>query len=84
LAQIGIQFMEDVGQDTGHWWGASLLSTISNNIQVHILSKNTIIIIVKVRIENIQIKYECMEYEFGIKIQSLAIETTNAQWVRIF
>ncbi|KAI3414199.1 hypothetical protein GPALN_011656 [Globodera pallida] len=65
LEQLGIESTEDITEQNS-WWGASLLSSISNNIQVIL--------------ENAHIRYECPSYNFGVKIQSLTIQTTNSNW----
>uniref|UniRef100_A0A914GVN0 Vacuolar protein sorting-associated protein 13D n=1 Tax=Globodera rostochiensis TaxID=31243 RepID=A0A914GVN0_GLORO len=65
LEQLGIESTEDTIEQNS-WWGASLLSSISNNIQVIL--------------ENAHIRYECPSYNFGVTIQSLTIQTTNSNW----
>uniref|UniRef100_A0A915N7T9 Chorein N-terminal domain-containing protein n=1 Tax=Meloidogyne javanica TaxID=6303 RepID=A0A915N7T9_MELJA len=65
LSQLGIKLNENEEQNS--WWGTtSLLSTISSNIQI--------------LVENVHIKYEATDFNFGVQIDSLNVQTTNAQW----
>ncbi|CAK5099008.1 unnamed protein product [Meloidogyne enterolobii] len=65
LSQLGIKLNENEEQNS--WWGTtSILSTISSNIQI--------------LVENVHIKYESTDFNFGVQIDSLNVQTTNAQW----
>ncbi|KAI6181931.1 hypothetical protein M3Y98_00882500 [Aphelenchoides besseyi] len=55
------------------WWGASVVSAVSNNIQLIL--------------DNVHIRYEDnvtmpdgSPFHFGFRIQNISIQTTNAQW----
>ena len=58
------------------WWGASLISSITHNIQVIL--------------DNVHVRYEeggggCSDrrnaFNFGLRIERMAVCTTNSQWV---
>ncbi|KAI6183493.1 Vacuolar protein sorting-associated protein 13D [Aphelenchoides bicaudatus] len=59
-------------QNSG-WWGASLVSAVSNNIQL-ILDN------VHIRYEDDQTMPDKQPFNFGFRIQNISIQTTNSQW----
>jgi hypothetical protein len=68
---MGLNIKDEATQN--QYWGASLVSAVSNNIQL-ILS-------------NVHIRYEDsitlpnnISFNFGIRIQHISIQTTNSQW----
>ncbi|KAI1728822.1 vacuolar protein sorting-associated protein 13D [Ditylenchus destructor] len=65
------QEVKDDDAEQNQWWGASLVSAITNNMQVIL--------------NNIHIRYEDdtipgHTFNFGIRIENLSIQTTNSQW----
>lgn len=58
---------------TNQYWGASLVSSVSNNIQL-ILSN------VHIRYEDDVTMPDKVPFNFGIRIQHISIQTTNSQW----
>ncbi|CAD5233590.1 unnamed protein product [Bursaphelenchus xylophilus] len=55
------------------WWGASLVSAVSNNIQL-ILNN------VHIRYEDDKTMPDKMPFHFGFRIHNISIQTTNSQW----
>ncbi|TKR63461.1 hypothetical protein L596_027291 [Steinernema carpocapsae] len=74
LQALGIPVPEDTTTSQGSWWGASLVSTVVNNIQL-ILT-------------NVHIRYEDdvslpnnHPFNCGVRIQKISVQTTNEQWI---
>uniref|UniRef100_A0AC34GSG9 Uncharacterized protein n=1 Tax=Panagrolaimus sp. ES5 TaxID=591445 RepID=A0AC34GSG9_9BILA len=68
---MGIPIKDEVTQN--QYWGASLVSAVSNNIQL-ILSN------VHIRYEDSTTLPNNIPFNFGIRIQHISIQTTNSLW----
>jgi hypothetical protein len=55
------------------WWGASLVSTVVSNIQLILTN-------VHIRYEDDKTLPTSKPFGFGIRIQNISVQTTNAQW----
>ncbi|KAK0393450.1 hypothetical protein QR680_000217 [Steinernema hermaphroditum] len=73
LQALGIPILDESSQSQGSWWGASLVSTIVNNVQL-ILT-------------NVHIRYEDdvslpnhHPFNCGARIQKISVQTTDPQW----
>ncbi|KAK0428668.1 hypothetical protein QR680_010939 [Steinernema hermaphroditum] len=73
LEALRIRVPNETDQSYGSWWGASLVSTIVNNIQL-ILT-------------NVHIRYEDdvslpnrHPFNCGVRIQKISVQTTDRQW----
>ncbi|KAI6238683.1 Ricin B-type lectin domain-containing protein [Aphelenchoides fujianensis] len=60
-------------EEQGGWWGASVVSAVSNNIQL-ILDN------VHVRYEDESTLPDGTPFAFGFRVQQISVQTTNAQW----
>uniref|UniRef100_A0A914C821 Vacuolar protein sorting-associated protein 13D n=1 Tax=Acrobeloides nanus TaxID=290746 RepID=A0A914C821_9BILA len=67
----GVVTKED--EEQNQWWGASLISAVLNNIQL-VLSN------VHIRYEDDTTLHGRIPFNFGIRIQHLSVQTTNAFW----
>uniref|UniRef100_A0A7E4V616 Ricin B-type lectin domain-containing protein n=1 Tax=Panagrellus redivivus TaxID=6233 RepID=A0A7E4V616_PANRE len=75
LLNLGIPLKDDGTQN--QYWGASLVSAVSNNIQL-ILSN------VHIRYEDSRTMPDGVPFNFGVRIQHISIQTTNSQWKQEF
>ncbi|KAH7710836.1 Protein C25H3.11 [Aphelenchoides avenae] len=75
LVRAGITPKEDSSQN--QWWGASLVSTVVNNIQLILTN-------VHIRYEDEKTMPDGTPFNFGIRVQNITVQTTNAQWKQGF
>lgn len=69
-----INYSPEDDSDKNQWWGASMITSIVNNI--HLI------------IDNVHIRYEdcqtlSVPFNCGIRIQNVTVNTTNSQWVSL-